>query len=120
MGSFDTGNKWARRRQDVGPVGWTGSELVAFRLHVPSKVEFHNAPSKTIERGNIIVWEQTLAERQKGTPIEIRVRMDQQSILIRTLGLFATMMVAVAATFAFFIWLVRRRGRDTDGPGKRS
>ena len=95
--------------QDVGQVGWTGRERVAFRLHVPSKVQFHNAPSKTIERGNILVWEQTLVERQKGAPVEIRVRMDQQSILVRTLGLFATMMVAVAFTFAAFIWWVRSR-----------
>jgi len=95
--------------QDVGQVGWTGNELVAFRLHVPSRVDFHNAPSKSIERGNIIVWEQTLAERRKGTPVEIQVRMDQQSILVRTLGLFAAMMVAVALTFAAFIWWVRSR-----------
>ena len=95
--------------QEVGQVGWTGNEMTAVRLHVPSKVEFHNAPSKTIERGNIIVWEQKLAERQKGVPVEIRVRMDQQSILVRTLGLFAAMMVAVALTFAAFIWWIRSR-----------
>ena len=99
----------ASEGKDVGQVGWTGSEMVAFRLHVPSRVEFHNAPSKTIERGNIIVWEQTLKERQKGVPIEIQVRMDQQSILIRTLGLFAAMIVVVALTFAGFIWWVRSR-----------
>ena len=99
----------ASEGKDVGQVGWTGSEMVAFRLHVPSRVEFHNAPSKTIERGNIIVWEQTLTERQKGAPIDIQVRMDQQSILIRTLGLFAAMIVVVALTFIGFIWWVRSR-----------
>ena len=55
---------------DPGPAGWDGSELVALRLHLPSKVTFHNSPSKTIQRGNIIVWEQSLADRRQGVPIE--------------------------------------------------
>jgi len=96
--------------KDVGQVGWTGKELVAVRLHVPSQIRFHNAPSKRTERGNILVWEQTLIERQKGIPVQIEVRMDQQSILIRTLGLFAAMAVAVVITFVVVIWFVRRRG----------
>ena len=94
---------------DVGNVGWEGNELVAFRLHLPSKVEFHNSPSKTIERGNIIVWEQALADRQKGTPLELVVRMETESILFRTLALFGMMMVAAALTFAAAIWFVKSR-----------
>jgi len=94
---------------EVGNVGWEGNELVAFRLHLPSKVEFHNSPSRTIERGNIIVWEQTLVDRQKGTPIELNVRMETESILFRTLALFAVMMAAVAVTFAAAIWFVKSR-----------
>src|SRR5262245_28469573 len=42
----------------VNDAGWAGGELVAFKLHLPSRVPFHNAPSRTIERGNIIVWDQ--------------------------------------------------------------
>jgi len=95
--------------KDVGNVGWEGNELVAFRLHVPSKVEFHNSPSRTIERGNIIVWEQALADRQKGTPLELNVRMQTESILFRTLALFGVMMAAVAVTFAAAIWFVKSR-----------
>ena len=95
----------------VGPVGWTGRELVAIRLHLPSRVPFHNAPSRTIERGNIIVWDQSLTDRQRGAPIDIEVHLEPQSILRRTLALFGLMMVAVAATFAVFIWFVRSRGR---------
>ena len=95
--------------KDVGNVGWEGNELVAFRLHLPSKVEFHNSPSRTIERGNIIVWEQALVDRQKGTPIELNVRMQTESILFRTLALFAVMMAAVAVTFAAAIWFVKSR-----------
>jgi hypothetical protein len=82
---------------------------VAIRVHLPSKVEFHNAPSKTIERGNIIVWEQTLVDRQKSVPMELNVRMETESILFRTMALFGAMMAAVAVTFAAAIWFVRSR-----------
>src|SRR5687767_9568880 len=33
--------------------GWTGAELVAFRMHLPSEIPYHNAPSKKVQRGNI-------------------------------------------------------------------
>lgn len=95
--------------KDVGDVGWEGNELVAIRVHLPSKVEFHNSPSRAIERGNIIVWEQTLAERRKGTPLELTVRMQSESILFRTLALFGLMMAAVAVTFVAAIWFVKSR-----------
>jgi hypothetical protein len=96
--------------RDVGEVGWSGRELVAFRLHLPSRVTFHNAPSKEILRGNIIVWEQALADRRQGTPIDIDVRMDSESILASTLTLFAAMIGLVGVTFALFVWFIRRRG----------
>jgi hypothetical protein len=94
--------------RDVGPVGWTGSELVAFRLHLPSRVPFHNAPSRTIERGNIIVWEQPLASRIKSEPLSIEVHMDTESILASTLLLFGLTIALAAATFALAIWWVMR------------
>lgn len=95
--------------KEVGNIGWEGNELLAIRVHLPSKVEFHNSPSRTIERGNIIVWEQPLAQRQKGTPLELTVRMQTESILFRTLALFGMMMVAAALTFAAAIWFVKTR-----------
>jgi len=94
----------------VGEVGWKGNELVAFRLHLPSRVTYHNAPSGEIQRGNIIAWEQTLADRLRGAPIDIAVRMDSDSILENTLSLFAAMIALVALTFAGFIWFIRSRG----------
>ena len=94
----------------VPDVGWTGGELVAFRLHLPSRVTFHNSPSREIRRGNIITWEQPLAERQRGTPIDITVRMDSDSILANTLLLFGSMMVLVLFTFVGFVWFIRSRG----------
>ncbi len=95
----------------VGEVGWSGRELAAFRLHLPSKIAYHNAPSRQVERGNILAWEQPLAARAAGTPVSIEVRMETESILYRTLALFGTMMVLVAITFGLVIWWVARRGR---------
>jgi hypothetical protein len=99
----------AAANQSVGNVGWDGTELIAVRLHLPSKVTFHDSPSKRIERGNIVVWEQNLAERQKGAPLEITARMETQSILFRTLALFGAMGVLVVITFIAVIWFVRSR-----------
>jgi hypothetical protein len=95
--------------QSAGNAGWDGTELVAVRLHLPSVITHHNSPSKRVERGNIVVWEQALTERQKGVPIEIVARMQTQSILVRTLGLFAAMAVLVVITFIAAIWYVRSR-----------
>ena len=75
--------------REVGKVGWTGGELVAFRLHLPSRVAFHNAPSREILRGNIIAWDQPLADRTKGAPVDIEVRMEprvdpgQHALIVR-------------------------------------
>jgi hypothetical protein len=94
--------------KNVGNVGWTGRELVAFRLHLPSKVEYNNS-GHGIERGNILGWEQPLAARLRGTPLTLDARMDPQSILYRTLWLFGWTFVAVGITFAGVIWWVLRR-----------
>ena len=70
-----------------GTVGWNGREIVAFRLHLPSKIRYHNARPRG-RRGNILVWEQPLADRLRGAPLELEARMEPQSILYRTLWLF--------------------------------
>jgi hypothetical protein len=93
--------------------GWNGRELVAFRLHLPSKIEFHNT-KRDIGRGNILVWEQPLADRLRGVPIELEARMQSQSILYRTLWLFGLTFVAVAFVFVAIIWWVLRRGQPAE------
>lgn len=92
-----------------GKVNWNGSELVAVRLHLPSKVIDQNTPDS--RRGNIFVWEQPLTERLKGMPIEIEVRMETQSILYRTLWVFGATFLAVAVAFVLVIgWVLKRGG----------
>ena len=109
--------------QDVGKVGWKGDELIAFRLHLPSRIRYHNTLRET--RGNILVWEQPLADRLRGTPLTLDARMETQSILYRTLWLFAATVVAVAVAFGLVIWWVLRWGaagapRPSPGPTFRS
>ena len=63
-------------------------------------------------RGNILVWEQSLADRLRGAPLTLDARMETQSILYRTLWLFGATFVAVAVSFGLVIWwVVGRRPR---------
>ena len=45
--------------------------MVAFRWHLPSKILDHNALPDNFRRGNILVWEQSLAERRRGVPLAL-------------------------------------------------
>jgi hypothetical protein len=108
--------------QDVGPpqgappgdVGWTGSELVAFRLHLPSKINFHNSPD-SVERGNVLAWEQPLRDRLAAVPLHFEARMAPQSILYRTLWLFGGTFVAAMLVLGLFIWWIGKKGRGRAG-----
>ncbi len=94
----------------TGLPSWTGQELVAFRFHLPSEVIFHNAPSGEIERGNILRWEQPLADRLAGRPVDSQVQFEATSILANTLLLFGATLVAALAAMAGMIWWIRRSG----------
>jgi hypothetical protein len=108
-----------RYREDLGPsanrkvgdVGWDGSELVAFRLHLPSKIAYHNAGKDNLLRGNILLWEQPLSARLAGDQLEMEARMEPTSILYRTLWLFAGSMLAAFAVLASIVWWVVKRGK---------
>jgi hypothetical protein len=99
--------------RSVRGVGWDGTEIIAFRMHVPSEILFHNS-SADIRRGNILEWEQPLSSRRRGEPLELRVQMAPESILYTTLVLFGSTILAAAVMFAGLVWWLARRGRDTD------
>jgi hypothetical protein len=106
---------------DVGDVGWSGRERVTFRLHLPSTILATNAALENRRRGNILVWEQSLEDRQRSVPLVFDARMQAQSILSRTLWLFGVTFAAVAAAFGVAIWWVLRRGAGvTDQTSVRS
>jgi hypothetical protein len=91
-------------------VGWTGSEIVAFRLHLPSRILEHNSRDvetdqpTAVQRGNIVAWEQHLSDRLDGKPVSIAVRMSSQSILHRTLWLFGGAFAAAVLVLVALIW----------------
>ena len=97
--------------KDVGGVGWTGAEMVRFKLHLPSEILYENADGD-VQRGNILEWEQPLSARLAGEPLLLEAHMATESILQQTLLLFGSMILAAAAAFAIIIWWVARRGRD--------
>ncbi|MBI2221105.1 MAG: hypothetical protein HYU53_07835 [Acidobacteria bacterium] len=105
------------KRAGVPEANWDGSELVAFKLHLPSRIFHHNVrdietrQTGEVERGNIVRWEQRLSDRLAGVPVEMEVRMDSESILNRTLWLFAGAFGAAMFALAMAIWWVVRRGR---------
>jgi hypothetical protein len=111
--------------------GWKGDEIVAFRLHLPARIRFHNSRDlrtgepRNIGRGNILTWEQTLRDRLAGKPVAwsndhrpgvMEARMDRQSILYRTLWLFAIAFGAAIAVLAALIWWTVRRGGAEQQP----
>ena len=93
----------------VAGVNWNGTERVAFRFHLPSEIPFHTSPNP-LQRGNILEWDQALADRVAGQPVDIRIQMEPSSILYTTLLLFASTIVAAAMTFAAVVWWIRRKG----------
>ena len=95
----------------AGDVGWKGNELIAVRLHLPARIRYHNAGADNLKRGNILVWEQSLAVRQAGTPLAIEARMDSESILYSTLLLFAVSGALALGVLAVIIWWVGRKGK---------
>jgi hypothetical protein len=97
--------------KNPGRAGWNGRELVAFRLHLPSKIRYHNTHGVE-SRGNILAWEQPLADRLRGEPLQIEARIDTRSILYTTLWLFGATFVIVAVAFTGTIWWVMRRGAE--------
>jgi hypothetical protein len=97
--------------------GWSGQEVVAFRLHLPSRIRYQNVKrldgsNGDTERGNILTWEQMLTDRRAGKPLDLEVRMDATSILNVAVVLFLGALVAAVLTLLLVVWLVRRRGRQ--------
>jgi hypothetical protein len=110
-GIAGNGHPNAAAAPGTAAAGWTGDELVAFRVHLPSRINFNNSP-REVERGNILVWEQTLRDRLAGAPLHMEVRMETQSILYRTLLLFAGTFLAAMTALGVIIWWIGRRGRS--------
>ena len=110
---------------DPGKVNWDGNEIVAFKLHLPSRILFHNVKrladgaNGEAERGNILTWEQRLSDRRAGLPVDMSVQMDAESILYRTLWLFAGAFGAAVLMLSGLVWWTIKRGKKSKALGVR-
>jgi hypothetical protein len=83
---------------------------------LPSRILEHNArdpdtdETNSVQRGNIVAWEQHLADRLEGKPVQIVVRMSSQSILYRTLALFASAFGAAVLLLGGLAWWTMKKG----------
>jgi hypothetical protein len=103
----------AAEGKPVGDVGWDGTEVVRFKVHLPSEILYENADGD-VERGNILEWEQPLTARLAGDALLLEAHIATESILQQTLLLFGSTIVAAAVTFGGVIWWVLRRGRAAE------
>ena len=102
---------WARP-QDAPDVGARDRDgLMAVRFHLPSKVFGHKNAADGVERGNILGWRQEVAQGLDGRGLDFGAEMDQRSILLSTVVLFASAIAVALLLLAGVLWAVVRRGR---------
>jgi hypothetical protein len=98
-------------------ITWNGGELVAFKMHLPSRITYQNSrrlsdgEAAPTERGNILRWEQRLNDRLAGVPIAMEVKTESESILFRTVSLFAAAFAGAVLVLILLIWFTIRRGK---------
>ena len=85
--------------------------LIAVRFHLPSKVYSHRNAAEGVERGNILAWREDTAAALDGGRLEFGAEMDERSILLSTVMLFAGAVVLAVLLLAGALWAVVRRGR---------
>ena len=85
--------------------------LLAVRFHLPSRIFWHQNAHDGVERGNIVAWREDVALGLQGRPLEFAVLMDQRSILLSTVSLFAAAIAGGLALIAGAVYWVMRTGR---------
>jgi hypothetical protein len=105
---------WARPR-DAPPARPTDRDgLMAVRFHLPSKVYGHKNAFAGVERGNIVGWRQDVAQALDGRGLDFGAEIDQRSILLSTVTLFAgAIVLALALLGGILFWVVRKGRRAT-------
>jgi len=85
--------------------------LMAVRFHLPSRVYGHRNAAEGVERGNILSWRQEVASALDGERLEFGAVLDDRSILVSTVLLFATAVVLAVLLLGGGLWALARRGR---------
>ena len=91
--------------------GAAGGGLLAVRFHLPSKIYWHDNAHGGVERGNIVGWRQDIAQARQGRPLEFAALMDQRSILLSTVGIFAAAIAGGLVIIGGALYWVVRTGR---------
>jgi hypothetical protein len=84
--------------------------LMAVRFHLPSKVYTHRNAFGGVERGNIVAWRQDVTSALRDGRLEVGATMDERSILLSTIKLFATAILLAAIILTAAIYFTFRRG----------
>jgi hypothetical protein len=108
---------WARPKDapDVGARDRDG--LMAVRFHLPSKVFGHKNAAEGVERGNILGWRQDVAQGLDGRGLDFGAEMDERSILLSTVVLFASAIAIALLLLGGGLWALVRRGRKDIAAG---
>jgi hypothetical protein len=94
--------------------------LLAVRLHLPSRVYEHRNAVRGVERGNILSWEQSVGAAQGGGTLDVGAVMDERSLLLIAIRLFAGAILSAALLLTSALWWQMRQGRRASGaPGVR-
>jgi hypothetical protein len=108
---------WARP-QDAPDVGARDRDgLMAVRFHLPSKVFGHKNAAEGVERGNILGWRQDVAQGLDGRGLDFGAEMDERSILLSTVVLFASAIAIALLLLGGGLWALVRRGRKDIAAG---
>jgi hypothetical protein len=103
--------RWTRPAGLTDPPLAERDGLMAVRFHLPSKVYSHRNAFAGVERGNIVGWRETVTEGIAGRPLDVGAVMDRRSILLSTVGLFATAIAIAGFLMTAVVWWVVRKGR---------
>jgi hypothetical protein len=102
---------WERPASGGGPPARDREGLMAVRFHLPSKVYEHRNAVEGVERGNIVGWRQDVTAGLEGARLEVGALIDDRSILLSTVTLFASAIAIALGLLGLVLYLVFRRGR---------
>ena len=103
--------RWARPAGLPDPAPDQRDGVMAVRFHLPSKVYSHRNAFAGVERGNIVGWRETVTEGLAGRSLDLGAVIDRRSILMSTVGLFASAIVVAVILLGGALYWVVRAGR---------
>ena len=98
-------------QRPLATAGASMEGLMAVRFHLPSKVYAHDNAVEGVERGNIVGWRQDVAQGLAGQALAFGALMDQRSILLSTVSVFAAAILGGLGLIGLAVYMAVRKGR---------